>query len=178
MAYDEKSTDELQELTELLVKLYPYSFDQRYKLGATLALIGRYEEAYKWLQSIKNKGVEEVAGFYFWLTHAAYFSGYEKKAKEAWAKLIEIDPDKEGYEPWLKNKTEIDLDSIEQNRDFIVQKLESEYRSERLLGIYLLGKSAYQQEILAHPSWVSIDNYSAIEKLLLAYSLDHDFHGG
>ena len=175
MAYYEKDADELKELTELLVKLYPFSFDQRYKLGATLALIGCYEEAYKWLRSIENTGLEEDTGYYFWLAHSAYFSGYEKKAKETWAKLIEIDPEKAGYEPWLKNKTAVELDSIEQNRDFIVQKLESEYRSERLLGIYLLGKTAYQQEILAHPSWVKIDNYTAIEKLLLAYSLDHDF---
>ncbi|HWI49189.1 MAG TPA: tetratricopeptide repeat protein [Rummeliibacillus sp.] len=175
MAYYEKDEDELQALTELLVKLSPFSFEHRYKLGATLALIGCYEDAYKWLQSIKRQGFEGDPGYYFWLSHAAYFSGYEKEARLTWDKLIEIDPEKVGYEPWSMHDEVFDPDSIELNRDFIVGKLESEYRSERLLGIFLVGKSPHQQEILAHPSWIRIDNYSAIEKLFLAYTLDHDF---
>lgn len=175
MAYYEKDEEELKDLTDLLVKLSPFSFEQRYKLGATLALIGCYEEAYKWLRSMMRHGFEEDPGYYFWLSHAAYFSGNEKEARVTWEKLIEIDPEKAGYEPWAMNHTNLDHDSIERNRDFIVGKLESEYRSDRLLGIFLVGKSPHQQEILAHPKWIRIDNYSAIEKLFLAYTLDHDF---
>lgn len=175
MAYYEKNDEELQALTEILVKLYPFSFEQRYKLGATLALIGCYQEAYKWLRSIKRQGFEDDPGYYFWLSHAAYFSGFEEEARTTWSKLIEVDPEKMGYEPWAMKHTEIDANSIEFNRNFIVEKLESEYRSERLLGIFLAGKSPHQQEILAHPNWIRIDNYSAIEKLYLAYTLDHDF---
>lgn len=177
MAYYQKDEEELQALTELLVKLCPYSFEQRYKLGATLALIGQYKEAYKWLHTLKYHGFDGDAGYYFWLSHAAYFIGKVDEAKEIWEKLIEIDPEKKGYEPWAMNNGELDLDSIEQNRDFIVGKLESEYRSERLLGIFLVGKSPHQQEIIAHPRWIQMDNYTAIEKLLLAYTLDHDFLG-
>ncbi|MGG0655139.1 tetratricopeptide repeat protein [Rummeliibacillus pycnus] len=175
MAYYEKDEEELQALTELLVKLSPFSFEHRYKLGATLALIGCYQEAYKWLRSMKRQGFEDDPGYYFWFSHAAYFSGFEEEARSTWAKLIEIDPEKDGYEPWAMKHTELDANSIELNRDFIVEKLESEYRSERLLGIFLVGKSPHQQEILAHPSWIQVDNYSAIEKLFLAYTMDHDF---
>lgn len=175
MAYYEKDEKELQALTELLVKLCPYSFEQRYKLGATLALIGRYEEAYKWLKSMKKHGFEGDTGYYFWLSHAAYFLGFEEEARMIWDKLLEIAPDKIGYEPWTIEHNQFQADSIEKNRNFIVEKLESKYRSERLLGIFLLGKSPYQQEILAHPSWVQIDRYTPIEKLYLAYTLDRNF---
>lgn len=175
MAYYEKEEEELQELTELLVKLCPYSFEQRYKLGATLALIGCYEEAYKWLKSLKNHGFEGDSGYYFWLSHSAYFSGFEKEARLFWKQLLEIDPDKVGYEPWTFEQDQLQADSIERNRSFIIEKLESEYRSERLLGIFLLGKSPYQQEIVAHPNWIKLENYTPLEKLYLAYSLDHKF---
>ena len=175
IAYYEKEEEELQELTELLVKICPYSFEQRYKLGATLALIGRYEEAYKWLKSLINHGLEGDSGYYFWLSHAAYFTGYEKDARIFWKKLLEIDPDKVGFEPWKFEQEHLQANSIEKNRDFIIEKLESKYRSERLLGIFLLGKSPYQQEILAHPKWVQLDNLSSIEKIYLAYTLDRNF---
>ena len=75
--------------------------EHRYKLGATFALIGKYEQAFKWLRSLQRKGFEGDPGFYFWLSHSAYFSGYEEIAKNAWKALLKLDPEKAGFEPWL-----------------------------------------------------------------------------
>jgi len=175
MAYYEKNKEELDELLELLVKIQPYSFDHRYKLGATLALVGRYEEAYKWLRSLQKRGFEGDPGFYFWLSHAAYFSGRKAVGKSAWKKLLEIDPDKDGFEPWAHESRVTNPNAIEQNREFIVEKLESKYRSDRLFGLYLLGKTVHKQEIIAHPGWIDVDEYSSMEKLFLAYALEHEF---
>lgn len=177
MAYYEKDDSEVEELKSLLVKLCPYSFEQRYKLGATLALIGCYKEAYHWLHSMKVQGFQGDSGFYFWLSHASYFTGHEEEARETWDELIAIDPEKKGFEPWLINNVLEDEEAIENNRNFIIEKLESGYSSERLLGLFLLGKSPYQQEIVGHPSIINVDEYTTIEKLFLAYALDQDFLG-
>ncbi|MBK3496002.1 tetratricopeptide repeat protein [Viridibacillus sp. YIM B01967] len=175
MAYYEKNKEELEELLELLVKIQPYSFEHRYKLGATLALVGRYGEAYKWLRSLQKRGFEGDPGFYFWLSHAAYFSGKKTVGKSAWKKLLEIDPEKEGFEPWAYESRVTNPNAIEQNREYIVEKLESKYRSDRLFGLYLVGKTIHKQEIIAHPSWIDVDEYSSMEKLFLAYALEHEF---
>ena len=88
--------EELESLLELLVKIKPYLVEHRYKLGATFALVGRHKEAFNWLRSLQKRGFEGDAGYYFWLSHSAYFSGYEKIARDAYAKLIAIDPTKVG----------------------------------------------------------------------------------
>ena len=98
--YYEKKEEELDSLLELLMKIKPYLIEHRYKLGATFALVGKHKEAFNWLRSLQKRGFEGDAGYYFWLSHSAYFTGHEEIAREAYAKLIEIDPTKEGYEPW------------------------------------------------------------------------------
>mgnify|MGYP005605955165 FL=1 len=103
-AYDEKKQEELESLLEVLKKIQPYEWENRHKLGATLALIGEYEEAYKWLRSMSKRGYEGDPGFYFWLAQSAYFSGHEQIANETWQTLIKMDPSKEGLEPWLKGE--------------------------------------------------------------------------
>ena len=52
-----KNEDDLQELLNVLVKIQPYTWEHRYKLGATLALISQYELAYKWLQRCKREAM-------------------------------------------------------------------------------------------------------------------------
>ena len=76
--YYEKNEQELSYLLNLLGKIQPYMLEHRYKLGATFALVGQYEDAYKWLRSLQKRGYEGDPGFYFWLSHSAYFSGHEK----------------------------------------------------------------------------------------------------
>ena len=52
-----KNEEDLQELLNVLVKIQPYTWEHRYKLGATLALIGQYELAYKWLRSMQREAM-------------------------------------------------------------------------------------------------------------------------
>lgn len=173
-AYYEKNEDELKSLLEVLTKIQPYEWDNRYKLGATLALIGEYETAYKWLRSMSKRGFEGDPGFYFWLAQSAYFSGHEDIAKSAWDNLIRLDPSKAGYEPWLSvdNKN----NSLENSREIIIDKINSGYTSERLFGFFLLKRSAHKQEIIAHPKWVDVSKYNDLEKLCLAYAVGHQFN--
>lgn len=175
IAYYEKNDSDLFSLIEMLKKINPFDWESRYKLGATLALIGQHDVAYKWLHSMKRKGFQGDSGYYFWLAQSAYFSGHVEEAKAAWKTLIEIDPLKDGFEPWL-NVDEGNSDSLENNREFIVEKISSKYSTHRMFGFFLLSKSPYKQEIIAHPKLIDLSNYSAIEKLCLAYALQHSFN--
>lgn len=172
--YYENRNEELQQLLSLLVKIKPYQFEQRYKLGATFALVGKHTEAYNWLRSLQKRGFEGDAGFYFWLAHSAYYSGHDDVARDAFSKLIELDPSKAGYEPWSKIENE-DNRSIEQDREFIISKISNKYRSERIFGFYLLGKSIHKQEIISHPSYIDVEKLTPLEQLFLATSLQYEF---
>lgn len=176
IAYYEKNTEELTSFIEILKKINPYDWENRYKLGATLALVGQYEVAYKWLRSMSKKGFQGDTGFYFWLAQSAYFSGHNDVAKTAWNTLVEMDPSKEGLEPWLHVTGETTGSSLEQNREVIIEKISSQYSAHRMFGFFLLSKSAYKQEIIAHPKLIDLSKYNAIEKLCLAYALQHQFN--
>ncbi|SOC17074.1 tetratricopeptide repeat protein [Ureibacillus xyleni] len=175
VAYYEKNDEELIALLEVLKKINPYDWENRYKLGATLALVGQNELAYKWLQSMKKRGYLGDAGFYFWLAQSAYFSGRVEEGKAAWKTLVEMDPSKEGFEPWLHITEETDVNSLEQNREVIIEKINSKYSAHRMFGFFLLSKSAHKQEIIAHPKLIDLAKYSGVEKLCLAYALKHTF---
>ena len=173
--YYEKKEEELESLLALLVKIKPYQIENRYKLGATFALVGKNKEAYNWLRSLQRRGFDGDPGYYFWLAHSAYFSGHEEVAKEAYATLIEMDPSKVGYEPWRDVEKDLQADSLEQDRDFLLNKIRNQYKSERMFGFFLLGKSGHKQEIISHPSYIDMDTLSETERLFLASSLDYDF---
>lgn len=173
--YYEKNEEELEEVVELLIKINPYFVEHRYKLGATFALIGKYEQAFKWLRSLQRKGFEGDPGFYFWLSHSAYFSGYDEVAKNAWKALLKLDPEKAGFEPWLPLKSDSNDATSKIQKEYILEKLEHEHVSERIYGFYLLGKSKHRQEIISHPKWIVVDDLTTMEKLFLANSLGHDF---
>lgn len=173
--YYEKNTEELEEITNFLAKINPYFIEHRYKLGATFALIGKYEQAFKWLRSLQRKGFEGDPGFYFWLSHSAYFSGHEEVARNAWKSLLKMDPEKAGFEPWLPHMTETNDSAMENQKEFILEKLHDKHVSERILGFYLLGKSKHRQEIISHPKWIVVEELTTMEKLFLAHSLGHSF---
>lgn len=173
--YYEKKEEELEELLTLLLKIKPYVIEHRYKLGATLALVGRHKEAFNWLRSLQKLGFEGDAGYYFWLAHSAYFSGHQEIAQNAYETLIEIDPTKAGFEPWKGVEKDIEAHSLEQDREFLLAKIRNTYRSERIFGFYLLGKSGHKQEIISHPSYINIDKLSSLEQLFLASGLDYEF---
>ena len=173
--YYNRDEERLDSMMELLSKIKPYQFEQRYKLGATFALTGRYEEAYHWLRSLQKRGFEGDVGYYFWLANAAYFTGHRKVAEQANEALLKLDPTKEGFEPWKSLDEEIDNDAFEENVPFLVDKFTSPHRSERMFGLYLLGKSSHLQEILSHPGYIDVEKLGAAEQLFLAHSLDYSF---
>lgn len=175
-AYYEREDDKLQQFLDILKKIQPYDWDDRYKIGATLALVGQYEEAFKWLNSMRKRGHEGDPGFYFWLAQSAYFSGQEQIAQNAWKTLIEMDPTKDGFEPWADSDKVKFRNSAENQREFIVRKLTEKDTHGRMLGLFLLKISAHKQEIIAHPVLLDVSNYNNLEKLSLAYALDYDFN--
>ena len=81
---------------------------------------------------MQKRGYVGDAGFYFWLSHAA-ISQDMRRFRKCVDQLLELDPDKEGFEPWRQQENEFGLDALEHDRDFIVEKLESTYTSERIL---------------------------------------------
>lgn len=170
IAYYEKNEQELEAAIEVLSKIQPYDVENRYKLGATLALIGEYETSYKWLRSLKKFGFEGEPGYYFWLAQAAYFTGNEDVAHSAWRQLVAMDPSKEGFEPWANAAKNLALTHV---RDLIITKLTAKEAEEQLFGLYLLKNSPHKQEIIAHPKWIDITNYNATVRLALAYALNH-----
>lgn len=172
--YYEKN-EELEDVLNLLKKIQPYVFEHRYKLGATFALVGKYKEAYRWLRSLQKRGFDGDPAFYFWLSHAAYHSGHEDIAKQAWKQLTKMDPGKDGYEPWAEQAAMPHADALEHDRDYLVGKLDHVQKSERLFGLFLLGKSAHKQEIISHPNWLNSEQPTVIETYLLGYALGHPF---
>ena len=176
IAYYEKSEKELLEYVEILKKITPFDFESRYKLGATLSLIGEHELAFNWLRSMSKRGYAGDSGFYFWLAQSAYFCGYVEIAESAWKTLVDIDPSKKGLEPWQHIKQNVGSNALEQNRDVILEKISSKYSAHRMFGFFLLSKSAYKQEIVAHPTWIDLAKYNGLEKLSLAYALNHQFN--
>ena len=175
-AYYEKNDTELAEAVQVLSKIQPYDFENRYKLGATLALIGEYETSYKWLRSLRKMGYEGDPGFYFWLAQSAYFTGNDEMARSAWRQLVELDPSKEGFEPWNVENNKRDK-ALANAREFIIAKLSSSIEEEHLFGSYLLKTSAHKQEILAHPKYIDVTTYTELAKFALGYALNHPLDG-
>lgn len=174
--YYEKKDEQLDGLIELLLKIKPYLVEHRYKLGATFALVGKHEAAFKLFRQLQRTGFDGDAGFYFWYAHSAYFTGHESIARKAYKTLLEIDETKEGYEPWRNVKQDIHFDSVEQNRTFLLEKIQNTYRSERMFGFFLLGKSAHKQEILSHPAYIKVDKLTVEEKLFLSTVLKEELY--
>lgn len=90
----------IETLEKNLLKVYPISLDHRYKLGVTFSIIGNYEQGYKWLRTLINMTFPLDASFYYWYSYASYYTGKVDIAKKAWKKLLLIQPDKKGSEPW------------------------------------------------------------------------------
>ena len=72
-------------------------------------------------------------------------------------------------------KRSMDASQMENQKEFILEKLQNQHVSERILGFYLLGKSEHRQEIISHPKWIIVEELTTMEKLFLAHSLGHSF---
>ncbi|MCM3004522.1 tetratricopeptide repeat protein [Priestia koreensis] len=131
-----QQTEEMNALAEQLAPITPMIVEHRYKLGATFALIGKYEYAYRCLRLLYKHGYEGDASFYYWLSSAAYFTGNEKFAKSIWKRVLEEMPDKEGLEPWNRVDAKIQLDPVALKQQ-IHENLSSDKQSEQLCGLFL-----------------------------------------
>lgn len=172
-SYYLNEAEELEKLQRVLVKIQPYHVDDRYKLGATFALIGEYKLAYRWLKPLRARESFAVdPAYYFWLSHAAYFSGYLLEAKRYYARLVEIDPTKEGEEPWRNIETDTVTQGLEHNWEFLHAKLNSSFQSDRLLALFLLGKSMHRFELLNPPHTPLVETFNTYEQLYFAYALE------
>ncbi|MGF2617831.1 tetratricopeptide repeat protein [Rossellomorea vietnamensis] len=164
--------EELQELVEGLEKIRPIHYEQRYKLGATFALIGRNEKAYEWLKSLQKLGFQGDASFYYWLSHSAYQTGHEQTAQQAWKRVLEENPEKAGMEPW--NEENPQSEGFENHVSSILKKLKSDYAEERMFGLFLISVSRHQKEILTHTDFGAVDDFTLSEKLYLGEILNAD----
>lgn len=170
--YHQRRDDELEELLNGLEKVQPILIEHKYKLGATFALIGRYQQAYIWLNKLKKFGFEGDSSYYYWLAQAAYHTGHIQTAKNAWKQLIELNPEKVGQEPWNENQQK--AAGFEDHVTTTIKRLRSDYMEERLFGIFIISKSKRKDEMISHPDFKSLDEFSLTEKIYLAHVLDSD----
>ncbi|WP_335871613.1 tetratricopeptide repeat protein [Bacillus sp. 2205SS5-2] len=169
--YQQEQT-KLTEIVKGLEKVRPIAFEHRFKLGATFALIGKFELAYQWLKNLQKQGYDTETGFYYWLAKAAYFTGHEESARNAWKKVLLESPEKEGEEPWIdQNET---VEGFENHIPSLLKKLKSKHQEERIFGLFLLSVSDKQKQMLSHPNFTNISEFNLLEKLYLAEILQKE----
>ncbi|WP_062109196.1 tetratricopeptide repeat protein [Bacillus niameyensis] len=161
----EDQTEQLEELLSALDKVQPIHFEHRYKLGATFAVTGRYEQAYQWLRQIQSYGYEGDAAYYYWLTKSAYYTNRTKVAAAAWEKLVKINPEQAVVEPW---KVESKYEILEEKKTAISKWMRSKKLEERLYALFLLSLTHKKCEILAQLN-VNVDQLTHIEKKYITY---------
>ncbi|WP_223701351.1 helix-turn-helix domain-containing protein [Sutcliffiella deserti] len=118
----ENNQAEMLVLAARLEKVTPILVEHRYKLGATFGLIGRQDLAFKWMRSLQRNGFQGDSTFYYWLANAAYHTSHFTVAEQAWAKVLELSPDKVGTEPW-KTTTDADVELEEANQFYKIFNL-------------------------------------------------------
>ncbi len=138
---------EVEELTDGLSRVYPMSFEHRYKLGATFALIGQYRLSYKWLKKLYTQGFQGDNSFHYWLSYASYYTGREAFAKEMWKLALEDVPDKEGEEPWRLSQKAAKV--FQSKVDFTAKKkCATKNVHDQLYSLYMAKKLPEQQRLL------------------------------
>ncbi|NNV06907.1 lipopolysaccharide assembly protein LapB [Geobacillus sp. C56-T2] len=122
-------------LGDTLAGLYPLFREHQYKLGATMALVGRFDVAFRWLHRLYKYGFEADGPFYYWLAYAAYHTGHEPLARQVWERFAALHPEKRGEGPWME-RTFGDETLVR-----IVRWLETEELADQLYGLYLFSRS-------------------------------------
>ncbi|WFA04721.1 tetratricopeptide repeat protein [Bacillus sp. HSf4] len=130
----ERKDDKVKELSEQLSNIYPMLIEQRYKLGATLSLVGRHDLGFKWLKSLYRMGFEGDETFYYWLSCSAYFTGRTQFARSVWKKMQEEHPDAARMEPWKERR----------EKTPVQRALE-----ERLAAYYISGRKGEKEQLKA-----------------------------
>lgn len=155
-----KNFEQVNEIKSMLKKVQPILTDHQFKLGATFALIGEYEPAYTLLRKLQKQGYEGDGPFYYWLSYAAYFTGKEQLAHSMWEKVLEMSPEKAGFEPWSENHP--NASGYEENEASILKKLESSHTEERLFAVFLLSLSPKKDADLLTKE--TANRFSSLEK--------------
>ncbi|QVY61136.1 tetratricopeptide repeat protein [Cytobacillus gottheilii] len=166
-AFYQRSFTEIKLLKETLKKIKPMSAEHQFKLGATFALTGEYEAAFQWLRKLQKSGFDGDGPFYYWLSYAAYFTGREDIARSTWKKAVEMNPDKEGFEPWNEEKQE--QNGFEDHPSSILKKLKSDYKEERMFALFLISVSSKRDELLLSEGIKKNHKLSALEHEYVSY---------
>lgn len=145
--YEERD-GEVETLAMRLQKIRPISIDHRFKLGATFTLTGYYEPAYTWLHSLKKLGFEGDATFYYWYTKAAYHTGHDKAAKEAWAHVLKEHPEREGMEPWAPKDR-----GLENQLQAILNLMQTDDEEQHVLALFMCSRTQQGERWLASEKW-------------------------
>jgi tetratricopeptide (TPR) repeat protein len=169
-AHYTKDTVKVKALTSALVKIKPILIEQQFKLGATLALVGEYETAFSLLKKLQKQGFDGDEPYYYWLAYSAYFTGKSEYAKKVWKKVLELNPEKEGHEPWNKERSL--EEGLEDQQSVITKIIQSEQLEERLFGLFLTSLSDKKEEILS-----SFQASSPIEEQYLRFLFEKSTAG-
>ncbi|TWD97526.1 tetratricopeptide repeat protein [Neobacillus bataviensis] len=161
-AHYQEQTEKVTEMLLVLKKIQPLLSEHQYKLGATFALVGEYELAYQWLKKLYKHGFDGDGPFYYWLSHSAFYTGFENFAKSIWKKVLELSPGKEGSEPWNLEKTAVN--GFEELSESIFQKLDSDYVEERLFALFLTTVSSKKEEIISSKRLFQNQKLTKLEK--------------
>ncbi|PLT32178.1 lipopolysaccharide assembly protein LapB [Bacillus sp. V5-8f] len=168
----QQNQEKVEELVNALDKVRPILTEHRFKLGATFALTGKYALAYKWLKQLQKNGYEGDGTFYYWLANSAFHLGHEATAKQAWNKVLQLNPDKKGLEPW--GETEPADDGFEHQVSSILKRLESEFIEERMFAIFLTKHSSQKDLLIDHPYFQDNPLFTPLEKNYAQSVMDPD----
>lgn len=106
--YYEEKIVEVTELANVLTKVKPMISEQRLKLGTTFAIIGYYEAAFQLLKPLIGENIPvSKETLYYWLAITAYNTERLNYAKSMWKKVVLLNPDKAGLEPWSITNDEL-----------------------------------------------------------------------
>jgi tetratricopeptide (TPR) repeat protein len=163
-AHYQGQTKHVATMLQSLKKIQPLLSEHQFKLGTSFALVGEYELAYLWLKKLYKNGFDGDGPYYYWLSYSAYFTGYENFAKNIWKKMLAINPDKEGMEPWNAEKSPAKVNGLEDQSGSIFQKLESDYVEERLFALFLTTISSKKEEIITSKRLFQNQKFTGLEK--------------
>ncbi|MFB5269654.1 tetratricopeptide repeat protein [Paenibacillus enshidis] len=83
----------LDVLLESLAVIVPFQQDQVFKLGTTMGIMGRHEEAYKHFRRLlKDSGNKTDASLYHYAAVAASNTGRYEEAERLWQQVKKLDP--------------------------------------------------------------------------------------
>lgn len=111
--YQQQEHEKLEELLGNLRKLVPLQYDQAYKLGITLGVMGEHEAAYRLFKKMSAYAWQLDFHLFHYCAVAAYNSGRHREAEKYW-KLVRLEdpesPIAPHYLEMLKQEEKLDRD--------------------------------------------------------------------